>query len=951
MGRRKGIIGEQKMKENKLSPLEKFTIDNCWDLRFFDKAGNADVAMAKKAFEWCKEEYPEWFSEETPFVLEHNRISWNSDEYSDDVDYSEIPSASPDSWCDCSPEEWLQQVGDGIDAKIIIAEFIKNDMEEEAESYYKSAVYENGKVTVIDKFNFNGASALRLEEYGGNDCDTPGYALNPRTFKDYKGKFRNKKTGEEKLSGSVTGSVYEDEDGDVFWKMEFELNGEKSFVYDFSDYFVDTLDKFIEESYHFDKDFADNLISNFADEEGLDEDGWEFAGFDSEPSIFESYFGNQADDYEEGLDEEDLDEENLDDDYEDESDDCDSEEIKLENISKKDFVFVKGTGKGYDKINDFYICKYPVTQALYEKITGENPSAFKGPNRPVESLLAEDAVMFCNLLSKKMGLKPCFSLSAKCNFEASGFRLPTWEEWKWAAKGGVKSKGYKYAGSNKSEEVAVFGEDETSDVGTLKPNELGLYDMSGNVAEMCFDESLNRVCNPSGGCYCYSEEDCEIEAEDNPFYDDDEEEEESKLADWIGFRLVCNGKDFCDTGDEDEEKVVVEKKVEKKVVEKKSEKAKPSVKAKTKYQPTDLSAFEIEGDVLKKVLTRNHCDIVIPEGIKTIGKSSCGSYSYIQSIILPDGLTTIENKGLFGSMISTITLPASLAKLEENAISGIYLTEIRYEGTIEDWYRKVEKHKYWLDSSNSVPSIICYDGRADCYKYDPNYDAVKEAASLKKENPDQAALLEILSTYPEAYLKYIEDEDTGENEYVRINLPIGNDNGVELMMKIKTTKKWIKDLPEFVSLAKQGSYKEFRKLMAEKNYVDSTGYYVEIEDGKLVGVWFKPRYLIIPDEVTRIIGKTDQKREVISLEIPETVPAIGNEAFKYFHALRTVILFKGLKSIGDHAFEGCVNLKNIIFNGTMSEWNQIEKAKHWTGEGEDLIAASVVHCSDGDVEI
>lgn len=540
------------MKHCKLSPLEKFTIDNCWDLRFFDKAGNADVAMAEKAFEWCKEEYPEWFSEETPFVLEHNRISWNEEDgFSDDVDYSEIPSVSPDSWCDCSPEDWLQQVGDGINAKIIIAEFISNNMEEEAESYYKSVVYENGNVNVIDKFNFNGASALRLEEYGGNDCDTPGFALSPKTFKDYKGKFRNKKTGEEKLSGSVTGSVYEDEDGDVSWRMEFELNGEKSYVYDSSDYFVDTLDKFIEESYHFDEDFADNLISNFADEEGLDEDGWEFAGFDSEPSIFESYFGNQADDYEEGLDEEDLDEENLDDDfddedYEEESDDCDSEEIKLENLSKKDFVFVKGTGKGFDKINDFYMCKFPVTQALYEKITGENPSSFKGPNRPVESLLAEDAVMFCNLLSKKMGLKPCFSLSSKCNFEASGFRLPTWEEWKWAAKGGVKSKGYKYAGSNKSQEVAVWGEDETSNVGTLKPNELGLYDMSGNVAEMCFDESLNRVCNPSGGCYCYSEEDCEIEAEDNPFYDDDEEEEESKLADWIGFRLVCNGKDFCD---------------------------------------------------------------------------------------------------------------------------------------------------------------------------------------------------------------------------------------------------------------------------------------------------------------------------------------------------------------------------------------------------------------------
>ncbi len=219
-------------------------------------------------------------------------------------------------------------------------------------------------------------------------------------------------------------------------------------------------------------------------------------------------------------------------------------EWNVKNLSKEDFVFVEGTGEGYDRINDFYICKYPVTQALYESITGENPSSFKGPKRPVESILPEDAVIFCNLLSKKLGLKPCFSLSSKCNFEANGFRLPTWDEWKWAAKGGCKSNGYTYAGSNNAEEVAVFGADETSDVGTRKPNELGIYDMSGNVAEMCFDENLNRVWNPAGGCYCFSEDYCEIEAEDNPFYDDDEEEEESKLADWIGFRIVCNGKDL-----------------------------------------------------------------------------------------------------------------------------------------------------------------------------------------------------------------------------------------------------------------------------------------------------------------------------------------------------------------------------------------------------------------------
>lgn len=314
------------------TPLEKFTMNNCWDIRFYDEDGNADAAMAKKAFAWCKEEYPDWFSEKTPFVLERNRISWNSDEYSDDVDYSEIPSASPDSICHYLPENFIQDLGDGINAEIIIAEFISNNMEEEAESYYTSVAYEDDSAYVFNKFNFNSASALRLEKYGKNDCNTPGFAFNPKTFQDYKGNFRNKKTGERKLCGSVIGSVYEDEDGDIYWRMQFELNGEKSYVYNSSDDFVDTLDDFIKKSYHFDKNFEDNLISNFVEEENVDEADWEFAGFESAAAIFESYFGNNTAVNEDESDDEELDEEELDDEETDDEEFLEDEEYDDEEV-------------------------------------------------------------------------------------------------------------------------------------------------------------------------------------------------------------------------------------------------------------------------------------------------------------------------------------------------------------------------------------------------------------------------------------------------------------------------------------------------------------------------------------------------------------------------------------------------------------------------------------------
>ena len=126
-------------------------------------------------------------------------------------------------------------------------------------------------------------------------------------------------------------------------------------------------------------------------------------------------------------------------------------------------------------LSSFYIGETEVTQALWEAVMADNPSTMKGYNLPVESVNWHDCNKFIDNLNKITGAK---------------FRLPTEAEWEFAARGGNKSKKYKYSGSDDINNVAWHdgnSKGKTHPVKTKQPNELGLYDMSGNVDEWCLD--------------------------------------------------------------------------------------------------------------------------------------------------------------------------------------------------------------------------------------------------------------------------------------------------------------------------------------------------------------------------------------------------------------------------------------------------------------------------------
>ncbi len=201
---------------------------------------------------------------------------------------------------------------------------------------------------------------------------------------------------------------------------------------------------------------------------------------------------------------------------------CSVRDKSIKMIKVESGTFVMGssdqTGSAYPPhdvtLDTFYIAATTVTEKFYDYVLGkietdpQNSVSTKKAVFPAVGISWDDAIEFCNILSERDGYTPCYSLNGNeviCDFSANGYRLPTEAEWEYAANGGNNAIYYTYSGSDTLDEVGWYAGNSNSQVQAVaqkEPNSLGIYDMTGNIWEWCWDSyasySQEEQINPTG---------------------------------------------------------------------------------------------------------------------------------------------------------------------------------------------------------------------------------------------------------------------------------------------------------------------------------------------------------------------------------------------------------------------------------------------------------------------